>query len=60
MGEAVVDSGAFTIIGGGDTEAALTKFGLVSKIDYVSSGGGAMLEFLANGDLPGLKALRES
>ncbi len=59
IGEAVTDSSAFKIIGGGDTEAALTKFGLVDKIDYVSSGGGAMLEFLANGDLPGLKALRE-
>ncbi|MFZ5365886.1 MAG: phosphoglycerate kinase [Patescibacteria group bacterium] len=58
IAEAVVNSGAFTVIGGGDTEAALTKFSLVDKIDYVSSGGGAMLEFLANGDLPGLKALR--
>lgn len=59
IGKRVVESGAFTVIGGGDTEAALTKFGLVEKIDFVSSGGGAMLEFLANGDLPGLKALGE-
>lgn len=58
IGRAVVESGAFTVIGGGDTEAALTKFGLVGKIDFVSSGGGAMLEFLADGDLPGLAALR--
>lgn len=59
IGEAVTGSSAFKVIGGGDTEAALTKFGQVDKIDYVSSGGGAMLEFLANGDLPGLKALRD-
>ncbi len=58
IGKIVVDSKAYTIIGGGDTEAALTKFGLVDKIDFVSAGGGAMLEFLANGDLPGLAALR--
>jgi len=58
IGRAVVESGAFTVIGGGDTEAALTKFGMVEKIDFVSSGGGAMLGFLANGDLPGLAALR--
>lgn len=59
LGEAVVNSKAFTVIGGGDTEAALTKFDLVQKINFVSSGGGAMLEFLARGDLPGLVALRE-
>lgn len=59
VGKAVVASKALTIIGGGDTEAALTKFGLVHKIKFVSSGGGAMLDFLASGDLPGLKALRE-
>lgn len=57
--EAMAASQAFRIVGGGDTEAALTRFGLESEIDFVSSGGGAMLEFLAHGDLPGLKALRE-
>jgi len=59
IGRAVAESRAFTVVGGGDTEAALTKFGLIFKMGYISSGGGAMLEFLANGDLPGLKALRE-
>lgn len=59
IAQVVVESQAFKVIGGGDTEAALTRFGIVEKIDYISSGGGAMLEFLANGDLPGLKALRE-
>jgi phosphoglycerate kinase len=56
--EAMAESKAFTVIGGGDTEAVLTRFKVVDKIDYVSSGGGAMLEFLAQGDLAGLKALR--
>jgi len=59
IGEIVSESSGFKVIGGGDTEAALTKFGLIDKMSYISSGGGAMLEFLANGDLPGLKALRE-
>ena len=45
-------------MGGGDTEAALTKFGLVEKIDYISSGGGAMLSFLADETLPGIEAIR--
>lgn len=57
IAQAVCESAAFKIIGGGDTEAALTKFGLDKKIDYVSSGGGAMLEFLAYGSLPGIMAL---
>ena len=58
IAQAVVDSEAYTIIGGGDTEAALTKFGLVDKIDYISSGGGAMLAFLAEGTLPGIEAIK--
>lgn len=57
IGQAVVKSGAYTIIGGGDTEAALTDFGLVDKIDYISSGGSAMLGFLAKGTLPGIEAI---
>lgn len=58
LGQAIVKSKAMTVIGGGDTEAALTKFGLVDKISFVSAGGGAMLEYLDKGDLVGLKALR--
>ncbi|MGB9911457.1 MAG: phosphoglycerate kinase [Microgenomates group bacterium] len=57
VAEAVVKSGAFLVVGGGDTEAALTKFGWEKKINFVSSGGGAMLEFLAEGTLPGIKAI---
>ncbi|HUS59792.1 MAG TPA: phosphoglycerate kinase [Nevskiaceae bacterium] len=58
IAQAVVASGAYTVVGGGDTEAALTKFGLVKKVDYISSGGGAMLSFLADGTLPGIEAIR--
>ncbi len=54
----IVESGAFSVVGGGDTEAALTKFGLDKKIDFISSGGGAMLEFLAKGTLPGIEAIK--
>ena len=57
LAKAVVESGAFTIVGGGDTEVALSKFGLTKKISFISSGGGAMLEFLAEGTLPGIKTI---
>lgn len=57
--EAMAESKAFTVIGGGDIEAVLTRFKVVDRMDYVSSGGGAMLAFFAKGDLPGLKALRK-
>lgn len=56
--EAIVKAKAFKIVGGGDTIAALNKFNLLSKIDFVSLGGGAMLEFLAKGTLPGIEALK--
>lgn len=55
---AVANSKAFKIAGGGDTIAALTKFQLLGKMDYVSTAGGAMLEFLAKGTLPGIEALK--
>ncbi|MDO8503904.1 MAG: phosphoglycerate kinase [bacterium] len=56
----IAESSAFKVVGGGDTVHALQKFGLLDKMDYVSCGGGAMLEFLAYGDLPGLRALGEN
>lgn len=55
---AIAKSSAFKIAGGGDAEAAITEFGLNDKFDWISVGGGAMLEFLAKGTLPGLEALR--
>jgi phosphoglycerate kinase len=58
IAKAIIESSAFKIVGGGDTIAALTKFGLLDKMDYISTGGGAMLEFLAKSTLPGIDALR--
>jgi len=60
IARAVVESRAFSVVGGGDTEAALTRFGLDKKISFISSGGGAMLEFLAEGTLPGIEAIINS
>ena len=57
IAKAVVGSDAYSVIGGGDTISALNKLDLISKIKFVSTGGGAMLEFLAGKKLPGLQAL---
>jgi len=51
-------SSAYKIVGGGDTVAALRQMKLEKNFDFVSTGGGAMLEFLAKGTLPGIKALK--
>jgi len=55
---AVAKSKAYKVAGGGDTEVAIAKFGLAEKFNWISVGGGAMLEFLANGTLPGIEALK--
>lgn len=59
VAEAVAKSPATSIIGGGDSGAALAKFHLSDEVGFISTGGGASLELLELGDLPGLKALRE-
>ncbi len=59
IAQAIAKSSGFSIVGGGDTIAALNRFDLLEKIDYISTGGGAMLEFLAGKKLPGLEALKK-
>ena len=58
LAHAIADSKAFSIAGGGDTLAAIEKYGVEEKIDYISTGGGAFLEFLEGKELPAVTALK--
>ena len=62
VAEAIAEAtskGAYSLIGGGDSVACINKFGLADQVSYISTGGGALLEYIEFGDLPGVAAIRD-
>ncbi len=59
VAEATQKNGAYSLIGGGDSVACVNKFGLADQVSYISTGGGALLEYIEFGDLPGVAAIRK-
>ncbi|HAS30224.1 MAG TPA: phosphoglycerate kinase, partial [Alcanivorax sp.] len=59
LAEAIADSEAFSIAGGGDTLAAVDKYGIADDISYISTGGGAFLEFVEGKTLPAVAVLEQ-
>ncbi|MDH3751767.1 MAG: phosphoglycerate kinase, partial [Gammaproteobacteria bacterium] len=57
LAEAIAESGAFSVAGGGDTLAAIDKYGVADRISYISTGGGAFLEFVEGKTLPAVEIL---
>ena len=60
LAEAITESGAYSLVGGGDTAAAVEQLGFQDRFSHVSTGGGATLEYLEGRELPGVAVLKEA